>query len=72
MIERASRSLGLFSDAAQLFGLVLIGLMMTGVGVVLATGGRPEAIVPLLLGAGAICQLPKRIGNLYRDLTGNY
>ncbi len=72
MIEWASRSIGLFSDAVHLFALLLIGLIMTGVGVVLATGGRPEAIVPLLLGAGALCQLPKRIGNLYRDLTGNY
>lgn len=72
MIERASRYLGVLSDAIRTGALLLIALMFTGVGVMLATAGRPEAMIPLLLGAGAIFQLPKRFANLYRDLTRNY
>ena len=72
MIEQASKSLGIFSDAVRLAVVVLLSVMFGGVGVVLAMGGRPEAILPLLLGAGAVLQLPRLILNLYRDLTGNY
>lgn len=72
MIEQALRSLGGISEVIRLAALVLLSVMFTGVGAALAMGGRPEAVVPLLLGAGAISQLPKRFVNLYRDLTGNY
>lgn len=72
MNELATKSLGIFSDAVRLAAVLLLSVMFGGVGVVLAMGGRPEAIVPLLLGAGAISQLPRMILNLYRDLTGNY
>ena len=72
MIEQASKSLGIFSDAVRLAAILLLSVMFGGVGVVLAMGGRPEAILPLLLGAGAVLQLPRLILNLYRDLTGNY
>lgn len=72
MIEKASRTLIGVSDVIRLAALVLLGAVFTGVGVVLAMGGRPEAVVPLLLGASALSQLPKLIWNLYRDLTGNY
>jgi len=72
MLEQASRSLGGLSELIRLAALVLLSVVFTGVGVALAMGGRPEAVVPLLLGAGAILQLPKRLVNLYRDLTGNY
>jgi hypothetical protein len=72
MLEQASKSLGGISEVIRLAALVLLSVVFTGVGVALAIGGRPEAIVPLLLGAGAILQLPKRFVNLYRDLTGNY
>lgn len=72
MIEQASKSLGIFSDAVRLAVVLLLSVMFGGVGVVLAMGGRPEAILPLLLGAGAVLQLPRLILNLYRDLTGNY
>ena len=72
MIERATRSVGILSDVIRTGALVLIGLMFIAVGVALAINGRPEAIVSLLLGAAAIFQLPKRLLNLYRDLTGNY
>lgn len=72
MIEKASRTLVGISDVIRLAALVLLGAVFTGVGVVLAMGGRPEAVVPLLLGASALSQLPKLIVNFYRDLTGNY
>jgi hypothetical protein len=72
MIEQASKSLGLFSEAIRLAVVLLLAVVFTGVGVMLVSGGRPEAIVPLFLGAGAIAQLPKRFVNLYRDFTGNY
>lgn len=72
MIEKASRTLVGISDVIRLAALVLLGAVFIGVGVVLAMGGRPEAVVPLLLGASALSQLPKLIVNLYRDLTGNY
>lgn len=72
MLEQATRSLVGFSELIQLAALLLLSVMFTGVGVALAMGGRPEAVIPLLLGAGAIFQLPKRFVNLYRDLTGNY
>lgn len=72
MLEQATRSLVGLSEAIRLAALVLLSVVFTGVGVALAMGGRPEAVIPLLLGAGAIFQLPKRFVNLYRDLTGNY
>ncbi len=72
MLEQATRSLGSLSEVIRLAALVLLSLVFTGVGVALAMGGRPEAVIPLLLGASAISQLPKRLVNLYRDLTGNY
>jgi NhaP-type Na+/H+ or K+/H+ antiporter len=72
MFDTATRWLNRFSDLVRLFILILIGVMMTGVGVVLARGGRPEAAIPLLFGAMAFLQLPKLIKNLYRDVTGNY
>jgi hypothetical protein len=72
MLELASRALSHFTDAVQILMLVLIGVIMTGVGAVLAIGGRPEAVIPLLFGSMALLQLPKRLKNIYRDLTGNY
>ncbi|MEQ9506317.1 MAG: hypothetical protein RLO80_08585 [Hyphomonas sp.] len=72
MMDLASKALAHFADAVQLCAILLIGVVMTGAGVTLAMGGRPEAIVPLLLGAMALSQMPKRLKNLYRDLTGNY
>lgn len=61
--------LGWLSDAIRLFALAIIGLMMTGVGVALATGGRPEAIIPILFGAMAIFELMKSFAGLIRNLT---
>ncbi|MEQ9505370.1 MAG: hypothetical protein RLO80_03805 [Hyphomonas sp.] len=72
MIEQATKSLGIFSDAVRLAALLLLSVMFSGAGAMLAAGGRPEAILPLLLAAGAISQLPRLVLNLYRDLTGNY
>jgi hypothetical protein len=72
MIEKASRALAGISDVIRMAALVLLGAVFTGIGVVLAMGGRPEAVIPLILGAGALSQLPKLVVNLYRDLTGNY
>ncbi|WP_291197918.1 hypothetical protein [Hyphomonas sp.] len=72
MLDQATRSLGGLSEVIRLAALVLLSVMFTGVGVALAMGGRPEAVIPLLLGAGAISQLQKRFVNLYRDLSGNY
>lgn len=72
MLEQATRSLGGLSEAIRLAALVLLSVVFPCVGAALAMRGRPEAIVPLLLGAGAIFQLPTRFVNLYRDLTGNY
>ncbi len=64
--------LGWISDAIRLFGLAIIGLMMTGVGAALAAGGRPEAIIPLLFGAMAIFELIKSFASLFRKLTANF
>ncbi len=64
MNELASKSLGILSDAVRLAALLLLSVMFIGVGMMLAIGGRPEAILPLLLGAGAISQLPRHALNL--------
>ncbi len=66
MMEFASRLIGRFSDAVRLYILAIIGVMMTGVGVVLAIGARPEAIFPLVLGAMAISGLRKSFADFFR------
>jgi hypothetical protein len=72
MSKFASNLIGRFSELVQLFILVLLAAVMGWVGFVLADGGRPEGYICLVLAAGALIQLPKRLFNLYRDLTGNY
>ncbi len=66
MMDFASRLIGRFSDAVHLFIFAIIGLMMTGVGVVLAIGARPEAIVPLVLGVMAFSALRKGFVDFFR------
>jgi hypothetical protein len=72
MYHFLSRVFDRISDAIRVFALLIIGVVMLFVGLMLALGGRPEALIPLILGSLAVFNLRKLLLQLYRDVTGSF
>ncbi|MEM6625492.1 MAG: hypothetical protein AAF719_02205 [Pseudomonadota bacterium] len=71
MFEALSQSLERVTNAIHTVALTLIAAMMTLVGLMLALGGRVEAIIPLALGGFAFMQVRRPLEQLKRKLSGS-
>jgi hypothetical protein len=59
-------------DAIRIFALSIVSVVMLSVGLMLALGGRPEGLIPLVLGSLAAFNLLKLGRQLYRNVTGMF
>ena len=67
MFDEISNALDRMMVALQIFVYFLIGTIMTFfVGLPLAIGGRPEALIPLLLGGLALRKLYIDVKRIFR------
>lgn len=68
MFDILNKATNGFRTVVQLFIYILLGVMMTlFVGIPLAIGGRPEAIIPLGLGGMALFNAYKTIMQVVRS-----
>jgi len=68
MFDILNKATNSFRTIVQLFCMLLVGVMMTlFVGLPLAIGGRPEAIIPLGLGCMALFNAYKTIMQVVRS-----
>lgn len=68
MFDILNKATNGFRTVIQLFIYILLGVMMTlFVGIPLAIGGRPEAIIPLGLGGMALLNAYKTIMQVVRS-----
>ncbi|KCZ88324.1 hypothetical protein [Hyphomonas johnsonii] len=70
MYHFLTKVLSRISEVIRIFALSIVGLMMLSTGLVLAIGGRPEALIPLVLGGFAVFNLRKLVLQLYREIGG--
>ena len=72
MFHFLTKILDHISDAIRVFALSIVSVVMLFVGLTLALGGRPEGLIPLVLGSLAAFNLWKLLRQLYRDVTGSF